>query len=136
MNKVKQMLEALEKELRNEKQYSSADRLLPIIEEAKKEQFTDYHGVVEQLEEYINETNNIDYIRALVEAIEVIKKRTYLKDGWIPCSERFPAEKRLEDKFYPSDEVLIYVYYGDGCVITVALSRDIGVILVVLITHG
>lgn len=37
MNKVKQMLEALEKELRNEKQYSAADKLLPIIEEAKKD---------------------------------------------------------------------------------------------------
>lgn len=37
MNKVKQMLESLEKELRNEKQYSSADKLLPIIEEAKKD---------------------------------------------------------------------------------------------------
>lgn len=36
MKKVQQMLETLEKELRNEKQYSSADKLLPIIEEAKK----------------------------------------------------------------------------------------------------
>lgn len=40
MNKVKQMLEALEKELRNEKQYSSADKLLPIIEEAEKDKQT------------------------------------------------------------------------------------------------
>lgn len=35
MNKVKQMLENLEKELRANKQYSAADKLLPIIEEAK-----------------------------------------------------------------------------------------------------
>lgn len=32
MNKVKEMLEALEKELRQKKQYSAADKLLPIIE--------------------------------------------------------------------------------------------------------
>lgn len=32
MNKVKEMLEALEKELRQNKQYSAADKLLPIIE--------------------------------------------------------------------------------------------------------
>lgn len=92
MNKVQQMLETLEKELRNEKQYSSADKLLPIIEEAKKEKFTDYHGVIEQLKEYINESNNIDYNRALVEAIEVIEKRTYLKDGWIPCNKELPKK--------------------------------------------
>lgn len=36
MNKVKEMLEALEKELRQKKQYSAADKLLPIIEEAGK----------------------------------------------------------------------------------------------------
>lgn len=34
MSKVKEMLEALEKELRQNKQYSAADKLLPIIEEA------------------------------------------------------------------------------------------------------
>lgn len=34
MNKVKEMLEALEKELRQNKQYSAADKLLPIIQEA------------------------------------------------------------------------------------------------------
>lgn len=32
MNKVKEMLEELEKELRQNKQYSAADKLLPIIE--------------------------------------------------------------------------------------------------------
>lgn len=32
MNKVKEMLEALEKELRENKQYRAADKLLPIIE--------------------------------------------------------------------------------------------------------
>ena len=32
MNKVKEMLETLEKELRENKQYSAADKLLPIIE--------------------------------------------------------------------------------------------------------
>lgn len=37
MSKVKEMLEALEKDLRENKQYSAADKLLPIIEEAKKE---------------------------------------------------------------------------------------------------
>lgn len=37
MNKVQQMLEALEKEFRNKKQYSAADKLLPIIEEAEKD---------------------------------------------------------------------------------------------------
>lgn len=37
MKKIQQMLEALEKELRNEKQYSAADKLLPIIEEAEKD---------------------------------------------------------------------------------------------------
>lgn len=36
MNKVKEMLETLEKELRQNKQYSAADKLLPIIEEAGK----------------------------------------------------------------------------------------------------
>lgn len=34
MNKVKEMLEELEKELRQNKQYSAADKLLPIIEYA------------------------------------------------------------------------------------------------------
>lgn len=37
MYKIRQMLKALEKELRNEKQYSAADKLLPIIEEAGKD---------------------------------------------------------------------------------------------------
>lgn len=32
MSKVKEMLQALEKELRENKQYSAADKLLPIIE--------------------------------------------------------------------------------------------------------
>ena len=32
MNKAKEMLEALEKELRQNKQYSAADKLLTIIE--------------------------------------------------------------------------------------------------------
>lgn len=32
MNKAKEMLETLEKELRQNKQYSAADKLLPIIE--------------------------------------------------------------------------------------------------------
>lgn len=36
MDKIRQMLEDLEKELRKDKQYSAADKLLPIIEEAKK----------------------------------------------------------------------------------------------------
>jgi hypothetical protein len=36
VSKVKEMLEALEKELRQNKQYSAADKLLPIIEEAGK----------------------------------------------------------------------------------------------------
>lgn len=36
MAKIKKMLEDLEKELRANKQYSAADKLLPIIEEAKK----------------------------------------------------------------------------------------------------
>ena len=92
MDKIRQMLEDLEKELRKDKQYSAADKLLPIIEEAEKEQITDYHGVIEQLKEYINESNNIDYNRALVEAIEVIEKRTYLKDGWIPCNKELPKK--------------------------------------------
>ncbi len=37
MSKVRQMLEELEQELRANKQYSAADKLLPIIEEAKKD---------------------------------------------------------------------------------------------------
>ena len=37
MDKIRQMLEDLEKELRKDKQYSAADKLLPIIEEAKKD---------------------------------------------------------------------------------------------------
>lgn len=37
MDKIKKMLEDLEKELRANKQYSAADKLLPIIEEAKKD---------------------------------------------------------------------------------------------------
>ena len=37
MDKIRQMLEDLEKELRQNKQYSAADKLLPIIEEAEKD---------------------------------------------------------------------------------------------------
>lgn len=37
MDKIKKMLEDLEKELRANKQYSAADKLLPIIEEAEKD---------------------------------------------------------------------------------------------------
>ena len=37
MDKIRQMLEDLEKELRKDKQYSAADKLLPVIEEAKKD---------------------------------------------------------------------------------------------------
>lgn len=36
MNKVKEMLEQLHAELRNDKNYSAADKLLPIIKEAGK----------------------------------------------------------------------------------------------------
>lgn len=36
MDKIKKMLEDLEKDLRQNKQYSAADKLLPVIEEAKK----------------------------------------------------------------------------------------------------
>ena len=36
MNKVRKMLEDIEKEFRANKQYSAADKLLPVIEEAKK----------------------------------------------------------------------------------------------------
>ena len=36
MNKVNEMLKALERELRQKRQYSAADKLLPIIEEAEK----------------------------------------------------------------------------------------------------
>ena len=37
MDKIRQMLEDLEKELRKDKQYSAADKLLPIIEGAEKD---------------------------------------------------------------------------------------------------
>lgn len=40
MDKIRQMLEDLEKELRANKQYSAADKLLPIIEEAVKDKQT------------------------------------------------------------------------------------------------
>lgn len=40
MDKIRQMLEDLEKELRQNKQYSAADKLLPIIEEAVKDKQT------------------------------------------------------------------------------------------------
>lgn len=40
MNKVKEMLEQLHDELRQNRQYSAADKLLPIIEEAKKDGWT------------------------------------------------------------------------------------------------
>lgn len=76
----------------------------------KKDSCADYHDVIGQLQEYIRESNNIDYNRALVEAIEVIRKRTCVKDCWIPCCERLPAEG---DEFYPM--CLVTLDNGDVC---------------------
>ena len=37
--------------------------------------------------------------------------------GWIPCSERLPEEQKCKDGHIdPSEEVLVYIYYGENCV--------------------
>lgn len=37
--------------------------------------------------------------------------------GWIPCSERLPEEQKCKDGHIdPSEEVLVYIYYGKNCV--------------------
>lgn len=49
------------------------------------------NDIKSQLKSFIADSNNIDYNRALVEAIEVIDKKTEeYKGGWIPLSERLP----------------------------------------------
>lgn len=47
-----------------------------------------------QLKAFIADSNNIDYNRALVEAIEVIdKKAEEHNGGWIPCSKGLPRKE-------------------------------------------
>lgn len=93
----------------------------------KKDSCADYHDVIGQLQEYIRESNNIDYNRALVEAIEVIRKRTCVKDCWIPCSERLP-----ECEWGAETEALLYQtkagyvrtgYFGRGGLLRDAYFR-------------
>lgn len=37
--------------------------------------------------------------------------------GWIPCRERLPEEQKTKDGHIdPSEEVLVYIYYGENCV--------------------
>ena len=49
------------------------------------------NDIKSQLKQFIADSNNIDYNRALVEAIEVIdKKAEEHQGGWISCSERLP----------------------------------------------
>lgn len=72
MNKVKQMLEALEKDLREKRQYSAADKLLPIIEEAEKAK----EEILKQLETLPFEEHSI--MRERKEVPEYFKTiRTY-----------------------------------------------------------
>ena len=36
---------------------------------------------------------------------------------WIPCSERLPEESKTKSGHIdPSEEVLVYIYYGENCV--------------------
>ena len=55
MDKIRQMLEYLEKELRKDKQYSAADKLLPIIEEAGKHESTGPSPQGDNVEYYLEE---------------------------------------------------------------------------------
>lgn len=49
------------------------------------------NDIKSQLKQFIADSNNIDYNRALVEAIEVIDEKTEEHNGgWIPCSKRLP----------------------------------------------
>lgn len=47
----------------------------PNLEQAIEEQPTAYDvdKVVEQMEEYVKESSNVDYNRAMIEAIEIVK---------------------------------------------------------------
>lgn len=51
------------------------------------------NDIKSQLKSFIADSNNIDYNRALVEAIEVIdKKAEEHNGGWIPCENELPKE--------------------------------------------
>lgn len=82
-----------------QKMYADAkiDDAIEIINELAEEQKaimnynTLLNDIKSQLKQFIADSNNIDYNRALVEAIEVIDKKTEEhKGGWIPCSEKLP----------------------------------------------
>ena len=49
------------------------------------------NDIKSQLKQFIADSNNIDYNRALVEAIEVIDKKAEEHNGdWIPCENELP----------------------------------------------
>ena len=51
-------------------------------------------------------------------AIEIVNQLAEeYNNGWIPCSERLPEEHITKDGHVdPSEEVLVYIYYGENCV--------------------
>jgi hypothetical protein len=70
------------------------------------------NDIKSQLKQFIADSNNIDYNRALVEAIEVIdKKAEEYNGGWIPCENELPNTS----EWHPSVVAKEYLvtYYPD-----------------------
>lgn len=98
-----------------------------------------FEKIIEKLEEnsvlrpnskeFYNNPQNGEYVDNVVlfrDAIEIVKQEAEKfapdisvgSNGWIPCSSGVMPKEYIKKDGYtdPSEEVLVYIYYGENCV--------------------
>ena len=71
------------------------------------------------IEQFVGTNGDWDLVQTVLdcccEAVDRVKEE--YNNGWISCSERLPKELKTKDGHIdPSEEVLVYIYYGKNCV--------------------